>query len=60
MQVPDSASTATALFTGVKVNSLTAGVSGAVKLGDCKASKEKNNQLTTVLNWFQDAGKATG
>ncbi|RXG62219.1 Alkaline phosphatase, tissue-nonspecific isozyme [Armadillidium vulgare] len=59
-QVPDSAATATAYFSGVKANYYTSGVSAAVKKGDCKASLVKENRVETVLKWAQDAGKETG
>ncbi|KAB7500555.1 Alkaline phosphatase 4, partial [Armadillidium nasatum] len=59
-QVPDSAATATAYFSGVKANYYTVGVTAAVKMGDCKASLVKENRVETVLKWAQDAGKETG
>ncbi|XP_054712959.1 alkaline phosphatase, tissue-nonspecific isozyme-like [Uloborus diversus] len=57
-QVPDSASTATALFTGTKTNSAMLGVSGRAKANDCDSMF--GNQLTSILDWAQEAGKDTG
>ncbi|GFQ68307.1 alkaline phosphatase, tissue-nonspecific isozyme [Trichonephila clavata] len=57
-QVPDSASTATALFTGTKTNSATIGVSARVKVNDCDSLF--GNELTSILDWAQESGKATG
>lgn len=59
-QVSDSASSATAYFTGVKANYATIGVNAKVELNDCKASLEKENQLSSFIEWAQKAGKATG
>nr|QYL02844.1 alkaline phosphatase [Scylla paramamosain] len=59
-QVPDSAATATAFLSGVKGNYLTVGVNGKVKSKDCAASLKKENQVSTILKWAQEAGKDTG
>uniref|UniRef100_A0A0C9S0U6 Alkaline phosphatase n=1 Tax=Fopius arisanus TaxID=64838 RepID=A0A0C9S0U6_9HYME len=59
-QVPDSASTATALFTGVKTNYQVVGVDSNVKLNDCEASLNDDYRLTSIIDWAQNAGKATG
>lgn len=59
-KVPDSSSTATALFTGVKTNYEVAGLDANVKLADCAASLNEANQLSSLLQWAQQAGKATG
>ncbi|KAK3931831.1 Alkaline phosphatase, tissue-nonspecific isozyme, partial [Frankliniella fusca] len=59
-KVPDSSCTATALFTGVKTNYEVAGLDANVKLGDCAASLEPRNHLSSLLQWAQEAGKATG
>ena len=53
-QVPDSASTATALFTGTKTNSHMLGVSGRAKMNDCDSLF--GNELTSILDWAQEAG----
>ncbi|XP_035735823.1 alkaline phosphatase-like [Vespa mandarinia] len=59
-QVPDSASTATALFGGVKTNYKVVGVDVNVKLGDCKASLNKNYHVDSIISLAQASGKATG
>ncbi|XP_034238800.1 alkaline phosphatase [Thrips palmi] len=59
-KVPDSSCTATALFTGVKTNYEVAGLDANVKLADCTASLKEANQLSSLLQWAQQAGKATG
>lgn len=53
-QVPDSASTGTALFTGIKTNSGMLGVSGKAKNNDCDSLF--GNELTSILDWAQHAG----
>ncbi|KAK4874693.1 hypothetical protein RN001_014053 [Aquatica leii] len=58
--VPDSCSTATALFCGVKANVKTSGVDATVKYGDCAASLNKEAQLDSLISWAQAAGKRTG
>lgn len=60
MQVPDSATTATALFGGVKGNYETSGVDSAVTLANCAASQIKFNQVDSILKWAQDEGMGTG
>ncbi|XP_012218324.2 alkaline phosphatase [Linepithema humile] len=59
-QVPDSASTATALFGGVKTNYEVVGVDANVELGDCEASLNENYHVDSFIAWAQAAGKATG
>ncbi|XP_023300319.2 alkaline phosphatase [Lucilia cuprina] len=59
-QVPDSFSTATALFSGVKVNYETGGVDATVNLGNCSASLDVNHQVNSILKWAQDDGMLTG
>ncbi|XP_020284141.1 alkaline phosphatase [Pseudomyrmex gracilis] len=59
-QVPDSASTATALFGGVKTNYEVVGVDANVELGDCEASLNAKYHVNSFLAWAQAAGKATG
>ncbi|XP_055316563.1 alkaline phosphatase-like [Sitodiplosis mosellana] len=59
-QVCDSASTATALFCGIKSNYETSGVDSSVKLGDCPASLDKSKHVDSILKWAQDAQMATG
>ncbi|XP_005186059.1 alkaline phosphatase [Musca domestica] len=59
-QVPDSFSTATALFSGVKVNYETGGVDSSVPLGDCAASLNPDRHVQSILKMAQDDGKLTG
>ncbi|CAH1406265.1 unnamed protein product [Nezara viridula] len=59
-QVPDSASTATAMFTGVKVNYRMLGVDSSVKERDCEGSLMAEKRLTSIAKLAQQAGKATG
>lgn len=59
-QVPDSASTATALFGGVKVNYETSGVDASVPLANCAASQVAMNHVDSILQWAQDEGMGTG
>ncbi|XP_039957485.1 alkaline phosphatase-like [Bactrocera tryoni] len=59
-QVPDSACTSTAYLTGVKTNILFLGVSPNVDFNDCKASMDPANDLTSLYDWAQAAGKSTG
>lgn len=58
--MPDSASTATALFGGVKTNYEVVGVDANVQLDDCEASLNKRYHVDSFLTWAQAAGKATG
>ncbi|XP_014253000.1 alkaline phosphatase, tissue-nonspecific isozyme-like [Cimex lectularius] len=59
-QVTDSASSATAIFTGVKTNQETVGVDSTVSLNDCKASLKQNARLQSISVWALEAGKAAG
>ncbi|XP_039484206.1 alkaline phosphatase [Drosophila santomea] len=59
-QVPDSFSTATALFGGVKVNYETGGVDANVPLGNCTASLKEDHHVQTILKWAQVDGMRTG
>ncbi|XP_066997238.1 alkaline phosphatase, tissue-nonspecific isozyme [Anabrus simplex] len=59
-QVPDSASTATALLCGVKTNYRVAGVDANVKRHDCEASLNPKFWTQSILQWAQEAGKDTG
>ena len=58
--MPDSAATATAIFSGVKANMRTMGVNGKVEYKNCSQSLDQNNQLSNILSWSQEAGKETG
>uniref|UniRef100_A0A1B6M053 alkaline phosphatase n=1 Tax=Graphocephala atropunctata TaxID=36148 RepID=A0A1B6M053_9HEMI len=59
-QVGEAACTSTAYLSGVKANSGTVGVSAAVARGDCSGSQNPEYQVETILDWAQEAGKATG
>jgi len=57
--VPDSSSTASAMFSGVKTNYYTVGYDNSI-VKDDPYSQMKANRVETVLNWAQDAGMKTG
>ncbi|KAG7272919.1 hypothetical protein CRUP_002499 [Coryphaenoides rupestris] len=57
-QIPDSAATATAYLCGVKTNLNTIGVNAAARNGICRS--QKGNEVTSILKWAKDAGKAVG
>jgi alkaline phosphatase len=59
-QVPDSACTATAIFTGVKTNYEVTNLSGNVARGNCRGQMDSRNHLDSIFKYAQDAGKATG
>ncbi|KAL7015736.1 hypothetical protein ACKWTF_016637 [Chironomus riparius] len=59
-QVPDSASTATALFSGIKTNYMVLGVTADVNVRNCSASKNEKFQVPSIFKYAQDAGKSTG
>lgn len=54
-QVPDSAATATAMFTGVKTKYETVGMDETRIISDAEKGK-----LTSIMTWAQAAGKRTG
>ncbi|CAG9103073.1 unnamed protein product [Plutella xylostella] len=58
--VADSACSGTAYLSGVKANSGTVGLSGAVRKGDCEAQRTGKHSVTGVMDWAQRVGKATG
>ncbi|XP_017466943.1 PREDICTED: alkaline phosphatase-like [Rhagoletis zephyria] len=59
-QVADSACSSTAYLTGVKTNILSLGVGPNVNFNDCEASMDPANDLTSLYDWAQAAGKSTG
>ncbi|XP_022195300.2 alkaline phosphatase isoform X1 [Nilaparvata lugens] len=59
-QVPDSASTATALYSGTKTNYRTVGVSSKVPNKQCKPALDKTTHLENIFGWAQAAGLKTG
>ncbi|XP_025199754.1 alkaline phosphatase-like isoform X2 [Melanaphis sacchari] len=62
-QVPDAASSATAMFTGVKVNQKIIGLDANHHINDTSYCDNANSQsigLDSLATWAQDAGKSTG
>lgn len=59
-QVADSACSATAYLTGVKGNIKTIGVTADVAYEDWEAIANSSFHTTSIAQWAQDAGKATG
>lgn len=57
--VPDSAAAATALYTGEKVPFFTLGYNSSVMMRNPETMMEEN-ELMTILDWAQEAGKKTG
>lgn len=57
-QVPDSAGTATAIFTGVKTMAGVLGVSPDVRRGSCRSAQ--GNQLISLFALAEQAGLSTG
>ncbi|XP_035437421.2 alkaline phosphatase isoform X2 [Spodoptera frugiperda] len=58
--VPDSACTATAMFSGVKVNQDTVGVDATVQHRDCEASLQTETRLQSLAALALDANKSAG
>ena len=58
-QTPDSASTASAIYSGVKTNYHTLGFDNSIILSNA-ASQDEANKVETILKWAQDQGKSTG
>jgi alkaline phosphatase len=58
-QTPDSASTASAIFTGVKTKFLTMGFDASIEFNS-KAAQESANKVDSIMKWAQDARKDTG
>lgn len=59
-QVPDSAGTATAIFSGVKTRMGYLGVDHRPAYNECDTQLYEDSKLKGVLHWAQDAGKETG
>lgn len=55
-QVPDSAGTAVAMTTGIKVNFGTLGVTGEVKFGTDCSKVSDSTKLKTILHYAQEEG----
>lgn len=56
----DSACSATAYLCGVKANFQTIGVTAQVKLNDCHAANQRENQVESLIALAQKMGKSTG
>ncbi|KAJ9597559.1 hypothetical protein L9F63_011560, partial [Diploptera punctata] len=59
-QVPDSAGTATAIFTGVKSNYYMLGLDSMAKFNVCDEEVNEKSKLDSIMKWAQEAGKDTG
>ena len=57
--VPDSASTASAMFSGVKTASWTMGYDSHI-VADDPSSVEVATPVKTILDWAQERGMSTG
>merc|ERR1719430_31707 len=57
--VPDSAATASAMYSGVKTTFFTMGYNSSVQVSS-PASASKEAEVETILDWAQAAGKKTG
>ncbi|OWF39849.1 alkaline phosphatase, tissue-nonspecific isozyme-like isoform X2 [Mizuhopecten yessoensis] len=57
-QTADSASTATALLSGVKTKYYLVGLDATAKRGDCASAK--GARLKTMVDWAEEEGKSTG
>ncbi|KAK6634580.1 hypothetical protein RUM43_011981 [Polyplax serrata] len=59
-QVADSASTATAIFSGVKTTQATIGLDTGAKYDDCVADGNAKAKTLGMMTWAQENGKDTG
>ncbi|XP_055619749.1 membrane-bound alkaline phosphatase-like [Toxorhynchites rutilus septentrionalis] len=59
-QVPDSACTGTAYFSGVKINYGMLNVVASVPRYTCEYERNNSTEFVGLMKWAQDAGKATG
>ena len=57
--VPDSASTASAMMSGVKTNEGVLGYNENVRRKDCPDDDHENNKVKTVLDFCMEQGKAS-
>ncbi|XP_011142772.1 alkaline phosphatase 4 [Harpegnathos saltator] len=60
MQVPDSAGTATAIFSGVKCRYNVIGLDARAQKKKCDKKINEASKLTTIADWAQQSGKDTG
>lgn len=59
-QVPDSAGTATAMFTGVKSSYYMLGLDSNAKFNECDVTINEKSRLDSIMMWAQAEGKHTG
>lgn len=59
-QVPDSAGTATAIFSGVKCKYSVLGFDAKAQTGTCDEKLNEISKVTTVADWAQQSGMDTG
>ena len=59
-QVPDSAGTATAIFSGVKTKMAVLGVDNKIATNVCDSEVLERAKVRGMLHWAQAAGKDTG
>lgn len=59
-QVPDSAGTATAIFSGVKCRYKVIGLDTRSSFNKCDKYIDQASKLTTVADWAQQSGMGTG
>lgn len=59
-QVPDSACTATAIFSGIKNNYNVLSLSGEVDIRNCTAQRDNSTHIDTIFKYAQDDGRSTG
>ncbi|XP_015126542.1 alkaline phosphatase 4 isoform X1 [Diachasma alloeum] len=59
-QVPDSAGTATAIFSGVKSRYKVIGLDAKASYNSCDATVNEARKLTTLADWAQATGMDTG
>ncbi|XP_047364941.1 alkaline phosphatase 4 isoform X1 [Vespa velutina] len=59
-QVPDSAGTATAMFSGVKCRYRVIGYDAKARYNHCDKAINQLSKLTTIADWAQESGMDTG
>lgn len=57
-QVADSATTATAILSGVKINDGTIGVDGRAVRESCSSLANPDVKVSTILDWFIEDGES--
>lgn len=58
-QTPDSAGTASAIYSGVKTNYYTMGFDNSIQYNS-SSSQDNSNKVETIMKWAQEQGKDTG